>query len=272
MFSPFDCDFEMRAYGGAGVTPGANDAMGSYAALFGSAAAFDIYGISLSIRGVQVSGQAKPCLVDIGADPAGGSSYSIIIPKLNACCAPLINTTGVLTGFRYYFPLYIKAGTTLAARAQVGNATPGTLSVIASVFGRPKRPERLRYGSYVDAIGIDAANSRGTAVTPNVGSFGTPASLGTLPRSAWWVCQSHAVDDDTMTLQLIQQRLTVGSGGEILNAVSYGSSSLESLNPEEFIDADCKHELAAGTELFASAFVSGAVDAHHSAMAYALGG
>lgn len=271
MFAPAACDFLARAYGGTTVTPGANDAMGSYAALFGAAIPFDVYGVMITIRGVQVSGQAKPYLADIGADPAGGTAYGVIIPKLNGCCAPLINTTGVLAGFYYYFPLFIKAGTTLAARAQVGNATAGTSAVVCNVFGKPKRPERHRVGAYVDAIGIDAANSRGTTLTPGTPSLGTAVSLGTLPRSAWWAIQSHAVDDDTMTLQFLTQQLSIG-GTDLIAQQSFGSSSLESINPQELNYPDCFREMAAGTELFAAGIASIGADANHSGMAYVLGG
>lgn len=272
MNSPLACDFLARSYGGASVTPGANDAMGSYAALFGAAVAFDVYGISILIRNVQVSGQARPLLVDIGADPAGGTSYGVLIANLNGCCAPLINTTGVLAGFHYYFPLFIKAGTTLAARAQVGNGTAGTSVVVCDVFGKPKRPERLRVGSYVDTLGVDAANSRGTTLVPGSPGLGTPVSLGTLPRKGWWVIGSHAVDDDTMTLNSITQQLTIGSGGELIQQQAFATSSLESVNLQALIMADCFKELDAGTELFAAAAGAVAPDANHSAMAYVLGG
>lgn len=158
---------------GTSITPGANDAKGSYTQLL-TALSDDCYGVVVGITGAAVSANAKPALVDIGADPAGGSSYSIIIPDLNGS-ATRGWTSALVTGIWYYFPLYVKAGSSLGARAQVGNATAGTIRVFVKLFGRPTHPENLKFGTYVDAIGVDSANSRGTAVTAGNGSKGSYA-------------------------------------------------------------------------------------------------
>lgn len=258
---------------GTSITPGINDALGSYTEIISDTLlTSDAFGIWLCFSTNASSAQARPSLVNIGADPAGGTSYSDIITDLNAACAAV---AAPMVGLFYYFPLFIKAGTALAARARVGNATANTLRVACRLYCKPTRPEVLRCGRYVDSIGADTANSRGTLITPGVSSAeGSYTSLGTLPRPAWWFQQGLSVDDSTMSTGWYTTDLAVGdvSNKDLLinNQHTYGSGS-EQLSSE--LVRSCIKDLPTGAELFSRASSSLATaDSNVSVVAHALGG
>ena len=287
LLSPFACGFGkvITNYSapsttpGTSITPGINDAMGSFTEFISDTLVTeDCYGIWLNFHTSNGSAAARPILVDIGADPAGGTAYANIISSLNAACAWTWSSAAAPAGHFYYFPLFIKAGTALAARAQVGNATALTLRVVARLFAKPKRPELLRCGAYVDAIGIDTVNSRGTAITPGASSVEGAAwvSLGTLPRPAWWFQAGFSVDDSTMTAGAMNLDIYTGDASNkvpIISDMAFFTGGSEIISGEIYNSMDAHQELASGAELFARASFSGSpVDSNNSAMAYALGG
>lgn len=66
---------------GATVTPG-NNTKGSYAQVF-TALEHDVYFIAIQINNATATGVVNT-LIDIGVDPAGGTSYTVLIPDLIA--------------------------------------------------------------------------------------------------------------------------------------------------------------------------------------------
>jgi hypothetical protein len=176
----------------------------------------------------------------------------------------------------YYFPLFIKAGTALAARAQVGNATAGTLRVICKVYMKPSRPELLRFGSWVQAIGLDTANSRGTAFTPGTGAKGSWASLGTgLAKDAWWWQASCSIDDATTNAMTMLMDIGAGTTGNqriLLNNMVHVANSGEEMGMYPPPMFECVHEVPAGTEIWARAYATIASNDNETACVYALGG
>lgn len=278
MFSPLSCEFGRVITNGfsTAVTPGINDAMGNWAECIPDATLTeDCYGIHVLIGSTAVAGQARPLLMDIGADPAGGTNYGVIIPYLNAACTPSFSAG--FAGFSYYFPLFIKAGSAVAARAQVGNGTAGGVSVIIRLYTKPKRPDLLRCGSYVDAIGIDAANSRGAAITPGVSAVeGAWASLGTLLRPGWWIQTSFSIDDDTMQQQNLFMDVATGdaTNKKILTTDQpFTATASEQLAGMPLPPGEAFADLPSGAELFARILTTIATaDSNNTAMAYVLGG
>ncbi|MGH7949134.1 MAG: hypothetical protein ACREQF_07925, partial [Candidatus Binataceae bacterium] len=111
---------------GATVTP-AQNSKGSYAQVF-TALAFDAYFIAIQINSNNAAAAARDTIIDIGVDPAGGTSYTVLIPDLLGSCASNLAAISATAGcgIWYYFPLWIKAGSTIGARASVNNATVGT--------------------------------------------------------------------------------------------------------------------------------------------------
>lgn len=278
LVSPFGCGFQAvasnvtsPANNGTTITPGANDALGSYAEfLSDTVLTDDVYGLLLYFRDGGVTNNARPTLVNIGADPAGGTSYSDIISNLNAASSGQQHPGSLC----YYFPLYIKAGTALAARARVGNASAGTFVVSARAFMKPTRAELLRVGAYVDSIGADTANSRGTIITPGTSSAeGSYVSLGTLPRPAWWFQLGMSVDDNSMSFgnQTVDLAYDATTKVLLIENAQYNTQSTENLSGE--LTHGAARDLPSGTELFARIANSQATnDSNFSVVAHALGG
>ena len=160
---------------GTSITPGASNAMGSYTELLASSAD-DCHGIEVVFNSDTGSTRAKLFDIAIGA----GGSEIVILPNLVCGPVPIYQSAGnVVGGARYFFPVFVKAGTRFAARAQVNNATAGTCNVIIRLY-KANRPDMLRCGSRVIAYGVDTANSRGTAITEGTASDGTYVELGTI--------------------------------------------------------------------------------------------
>lgn len=163
---------------GTSTTPG-NNTMGSNSAVIVSAANMvsDAWWIDIWISSGAGSASARPTLVDILCDPAGGTSYSVLIKEL---LAPNSSPYATFGGIHYGFPLHIPAGAQLAARSSVSGAV-GTPRVAIRVLGRPQRPEQLWKGGKVTTLGTALASSSGTTVTPGTSSEGSWTSLGTSP-------------------------------------------------------------------------------------------
>ena len=164
---------------GTSTTPG-NNTKGSYSSAIVSAANMvaDAWWVDVWVSSGAGSAAARDTLVDIGVDIAGGTSYSVMIPDL---LAPSSSPYATLGGIHYGFPLHIPAGSQIAARSSVNNATGGTPRVAVRVLGRPCCPEALWKGSSVTALGVNTAASNGTSITSGTTSDGTFTSLGTSP-------------------------------------------------------------------------------------------
>lgn len=129
--------------------------------------------IMVSLANVGVATTNARMLVDIGI---GASTQEVVlIPDLNAGnAAPWANTPG--GGAFYIFPLFIPAGARIAARCQA-SAASDTVQVMVWLIGGPRLPGQF-VGTRVTAYGVNAANSRGTAITPgSTSAYGTAVQL-----------------------------------------------------------------------------------------------
>lgn len=261
---------------GTVVVPGANDAKGSWVDLLAGTVTSDSYGIFIHLQGNSSSAAARPTLLDIGQDPAGGTAYTVLIPNLNASSVAAFSATGFfIRGFKYFFPLFIKAGTRLAARAQVGNASAGDLNCIIRLYQRPTEPHLCAFGTYVDAIGIDLANSRGTAITPAVQpTEGTWTAIGTLPRDAWWFQQSFSIDNAVMTSQDYYADLGIGDGTSMRVLIEnqvFQAESAETMTCTLASGPECVCPSPSGTSVRMRVCGNGTADSGTTGMVYALG-
>ena len=172
---------EISAWG-VSVTPG-NNTYGSWAQLLAAGSVTShCYMIDIIFNTNYTAGQIKDTLANIGIDPAGGTSYTTLIPNL-LCGSNYyygMESNGRLTGTQYSFPVFIPSGSSIACQASVNNATVGTVRCSIKIYGMPSNPQALKFGTAVESIGITSASSRGTAVTPGTTSDGTWTSLGTL--------------------------------------------------------------------------------------------
>lgn len=185
---------------GVTVTPG-NNAKGSYAeVLTSSDVAYDVYGMMINFNSGSASGAARDTIVDIGVDPAGGTSYSVLVPDLLASCAADVS---ISYGINYYFPIRVKAGSSIAARASVNNGTVGTLKTYITIFGKPRDPAAVWAGTKVTAYGIDSANSCGTAITSGTTSEGSWTSIASTSSDHRWFQMGMGVNNSSMTISNI---------------------------------------------------------------------
>jgi hypothetical protein len=175
---------------GTSLTSGAAHTVGSTVQLL-SALAEDAYGILIYANACATTASDRQLLYNIRTDPAGGTAWTTVIANLY-CCNPgyVANTLGLLGGFWFYFPLFIKAGSTVGADFQCATATQ-TSSLWVTVFGKPSRPDMVKAGSYVEAFGADTANSRGTAITKGVSSAegASWTQLGSNTTRPFWAWQ-----------------------------------------------------------------------------------
>jgi hypothetical protein len=198
---------------GASVTPG-DDTYGSYATvLAGASVTDDVYGIVLNVNSAATSGSRKDCLVTIGVDAAGGTSFSTLIPDLLCCDAG-----SYPAGCWYFFPLFIKSGTSIGAKASVNNATVGTVNVNVILLCNPRRPESIRCGTKVAALGaIDGSNSVGVAITSGTTGEGAWTGLGaTLSDDCWFFGLGWDVNSAAMAALSYHVDFAIGDGSNKL--------------------------------------------------------
>lgn len=204
---------------GTSVTPG-NNTYGSYAPLIaGASVTDDAHGILVNINSASTSTAARDCIVTIGIDPAGGSSYTAFIEHLLGSCAGAYASAQCgAGGVFYYFPVRIPSGSSVAAKASVNNATVGTVRVAVTLY-RASRPDVVYVGSFVQTFGAVEASSCGTSVTPGTSSVGDWVSVGTVttPIRAWEV--GMGVNDDTMTVNTHHCWVGIGSSSSKKNAI-----------------------------------------------------
>lgn len=192
--------FTNTATFGVQVASGTGSADGSAVTLI-SALSHDAEYLRLALCTTKTSDIDNNCLMDILIDPAGGTSWSVLIPSL--ACTPLTNIQCASnspigpSGF-YDFPIWIPAGASIGARARNAGGTLQTLGVYAMAMGGNANPASWWCGQRVTAIGVDAANSRGSTHTPGAsGAFSSWANFGSTLGEACGALQFAAMGEHT---------------------------------------------------------------------------
>lgn len=160
---------------GTTVTAGANNADGTSVVLI-SALAHDCEYLIIGASGFTDDVSNTNTLLDILIDPAGGTTWA---------SAPIINdllagyTIGGASAYAYHFPLWIKSGSSIGARARTARVATQAGKVVAMAFGNPSRPAQWWCGAQVQSIGITAASSKGTNHTAgNSGAYSAWTDMG----------------------------------------------------------------------------------------------
>ena len=168
---------------GSTVTPGSSNAKGSWLDLMSGTLTDDAFGIRLEFGN---GSGGTHTLADIGIDASGGTTYRVLIPNLICGSAQNIGSIDSF-GHVYYFPLFMPAGSRLGIRAQQSLGTVVSFDCRAKLLQKPSRPEELKTGSFVDAIGVNTATSQGTVLTLAGASFteGPWNLLGSAPRDGF---------------------------------------------------------------------------------------
>jgi hypothetical protein len=166
---------------GVTITPG-NNTKGAWAEVLAPASITEsTYLMLIEFCGGSTSGASRDIIADVGVDPAGGTTYSVLCPDL--LCSACGSYPSGFGPTRYRFSVRVTAGSSVAVRGSVNNATVGTFRASIALFGRPRDPSSIRYGTYVRAYGITAASSSGTAIAGgDIGGAadGTMTELGTV--------------------------------------------------------------------------------------------
>lgn len=258
---------------GSIVTPG-NNTKGSYTSILSSGTVTrDVYGLWINVNSNAVSAAVRSALLDIGVDPAGGTSFSVLVPDLLVSNASPITTGG---GIHYYFPIFIRAGSSVGARASVNNATVGTMRVVLKVFGSPKDRRHVRVGSYVTAFGATGGTSTGTAVTAGTTSDGNWTQLGSSSvRPHWWWQLGMGFADSTMTARHFFADLSYGDGSNkhiVIQNQAFLTDGTERITTWGRMRG-CGRYVASGNNIYGRLQNSGTnVDSGSCMMAYGLGG
>jgi hypothetical protein len=254
---------------GATITPGTGGTKGSWAQIFtGAQVSTELFGILININNNSTAATTRNALVDIGIDPAGGTSYSVVIPDLiGGHAAPM-----TIGGIYYYFPLYIPAGSSVAVRAVGTVAT--TFNVALTVFGKPRRPDGVLAGTKVSAFGATLASATGTTVTAGTTAEGAWAQLGSTTTHPiwWWQCGMTAVDT-TMTANIHTMDVATGDATNkdivLQDALAiFTASEQNTMLPALIPGYD---RTPSGVLVYGRVQCSGTADSALSMMAYGLG-
>lgn len=193
---------------GTSVIPGASSAEGSWTQLASSAnIARDVYWIQVSVSSGATSAQIKNHLLDIGVDDAGGSSYTAVISDIICGQTPVDGAAPLARSF--LFPLFIKAGSSVAARVQGSNATAGTVMISIKFYGDPSSPEAVPVGLFSETIGA-RLNSAGVGFTPGNGVDGTWQLLAATTRDLWWWQLCAQITNATVSSTFVYVDLAYG--------------------------------------------------------------
>lgn len=183
---------------GTSVAPGASNTLGSWVQLASSAnVSQEVTGIYLQVHSGATSTAAKPQLLDIGIDPAGGTSYSPILSNMQIGSSPTLTQAG---NREFFFPIHIPAGASVAARIRGANATAGTVRVVIRLYGQPGDP-LFKAGSFSETLGANTGTSTGTTITPGNATDGAWVDLGSITNSMWWWQLGYNINNGTITAE-----------------------------------------------------------------------
>jgi hypothetical protein len=235
---------------------------GSWAQLIASTS-FTAYGIFVLINNTGVASANHRVLVDIGI--GGSGSETTLIPYLDGHAGGWANTMG--GGQLYFFPILIPSGTRLSARCMANTASKNAY-VLVWLVGQPMGPNGW-YGSRVTAYGVNAGTAVGTAITPGgTSAYGTAVQL-TASTSAPIRMLQFGMDLGTTdtTGSNMRGMVRFGTGATpdyFVSGIPFAeSTTLETMDNRmgNFVLSHMMFNIPSGTELRASAMVSGTAEA-----------
>jgi hypothetical protein len=262
------------AYGGTATSVSANTKTAYTQLISGASLTDDAYGIFINFNNGFFAAESRSTICDIGLDPAGGTSYTAVIANLIASNAGTICADREANGgYSYFFPLFIKAGSSVGFNMSVNHATARAIRCYAKFYCQPKRPDAVNVGTFVETIGAVAASSSGTVVTGGGASEGAWTSLGTTAKRTWYHQLGHSTDQVITSNLGYFSDLSAGvSGGELLlleDVVCRVNNNDDSEGQELYIPFG--GEVVAGATIWGRSQCSGTAETMSMA-AYCLGG
>lgn len=184
---------------GTSVTAGANNADGAAVTAL-SALSHDVEYLVVAAEGFNGSNVNGSTLINVLYDPAGGTSWQVLIPYL-ACGYCMSSSVAVPVGRFFFFPVWIPAGSSVGLQGRTAHTSNITGEVFLAAYGGNSNPASWWCGQKVSAYGLVEASSRGTLVTPGVASDGSWTNLGSVLShdcgAVQWVVQGQAVTTGT---------------------------------------------------------------------------
>lgn len=260
---------------GTSVTPGASNSEGSWTQIASSGnIAQDVKAFMIRVSDGATTSAAKNQLMDIGVDPAGGTSYSAIIS--NVVCGDSAPFTAASGGHNFQFPMAIKSGSSVAVRIQGSNGTAGTVRVGAKFYGYPSAPETFPVGSFSETIGT-ITNSSGVSVTPGNAADGSWTSLGTTTNPLWWWQIGYQIDNGTITAEYTYIDLAYGDGSNkhIIRRDMHGGTTAEQIGvafKSNLNFFECYAPVPAGSTIYARMRCNNSPDTGYNMVAVGIGG
>lgn len=259
---------------GTSVTPGASNSEGSWTQVASSAnIANDAYWMYLQAHTGATSAAAKNQLLDIGVDPAGGTSYTAVISDLQVGQSPALSAAGAR---EHVFPFFIKAGSSVAVRIQGSNATAGTVRVAVRFYGLPTRPEVVPVGSYSQTFGT-ITNSNGQSFTPGNAADGSWVDLGSVSKPLWWFQMGYAIDNGTVTAEYTYIEVAWGDGSNkhSMFKVMHGGTTSETCGlaaQTQMLSCAAYNPVPAGANIYLRGRCNNAPDTGYHATVVGIGG
>jgi hypothetical protein len=180
----------------------------------------DVYGIAIRFQRAFVSGSNRKYLANLFVDPAGGTSWESTPRIANLIVNSVSETQG---GQNYYFPLFIKAGSSIGMNVQELAANT-TIGVSISLWGEPMNAEAMKVGTVVRTFGATAATSTGTTFTAgSAGAKGAWTQVGTISANdsgLWWWQAGFNFTDTSLTAVTYYIDVAVGNATDKIIVIS----------------------------------------------------
>lgn len=258
---------------GTAVTSGTANAEGSWTQVASSSnIAEDVSGIYLQVHTGSATGNLRPALIDIGVDPAGGTSYVSVISDILCGFTPSLTVAG---NREFFFPFKINKGSSVAVRIQGRYATSHRVAV--RFYGRVSRPEMFPVGQYSDTFGV--TNNGGTPFTPGNAANGSWTSLGTTTRPIWWWQLGYQIWNTTITAEYTYIELGYGDGTETgtqsFFKMMHGGTTGETVGlaaQTHLLWLAAYYAVPAGANIYVRGRCNNAPDSGYQAVAIGIGG
>lgn len=220
----------------------------------------DSWGIEILITGTGASATTTETCVDI---MSGAATEDTLISSLMGGWA----YNGTMA--RYFFPLYIPAGTRISARSSSAVAS-ALVRVGIWLYGSSDPP--FRTGGRVTTYGTKVNNSRGQAVTPAAGAASVTQLTASSTAAHHYFMPGFQVEADSTITTATWVNIGIGVGAateERIGTWWFPKTTAENITgPLPTLGAF--RDVPSGTRLSMLASTSGTVDAAHGGLIYAV--
>lgn len=243
---------------------------GSWASIV-SSTANDSFGILINVSGNSASALTRETVLDIGIDPAGGTSYQVLIPDL--LCGSAVNYTTAPHGVWYFFPIFIPAGSQIAGRGQ--STVTNLFRVSVQLSQKPFNPAMVRTGTYVEALGLGTLPS-GTGITEGTTTEGSWTLMGTTTKRLWWwqVGFQPEANDIATGNAVVHLDIAAGNGTDfdiIAQDLIVTTNTAEAVGSMPKV-ASCEYDVPSGTNIYVRGQNSAAPNVALQCSVYGMGG